>query len=176
MVEFAEGEEKSSSWESPARRCRCRRVGALTELAHHLLDIARAPCTATLVALWQQSPVVSGGQSTPTVSPQFLQPAKKLPALHTLAGGGLGGGGIGGGGRGGGEYFTHVAHDVICAPVTVFFVNPSQHNGDVEDGLSDRPWPKPWLAHVQPATMLSSEQREAEGGLGGGGIGAAVGS
>ena len=96
--------------------------------------------TATLVASWQQSPVSSGGQLTLRVIPHSLQPAKKLLVLHTSAGGGFGGGGIGGGGRGGGEYSTQVTHDVICAPVTVFLVALSQHNGDVEDGLSGFPW------------------------------------
>jgi hypothetical protein len=43
----------------------------------------------------------------------------------------------------------------------------SQHSGDVEDGLSGKPWPKPWLAHSQPATILSFEHTEAGGGLGG---------
>jgi len=127
--------------------------------------------TATLVFLWQQSPVFSGGQLTPTVIPHFSQPSKKLPLEHTLAGGGLGGGGIGGGGRGGGEYSTHVTHDVICAPLTVFLDALSQHRGDVEDGLSGKPWPKPWLAHLQPATMLSLEHTSLGGGLGSGGIG-----
>jgi hypothetical protein len=143
----------------------------LTELAHHLLDIAREPLTATLVALWQQSLVFFGGQSTPTVSPHFVHPAKKLPLLHSSAGGGLGGGGIGGGGRGGGEYTTHVTRDVICAPVTVFFVAWSQHSPVDTSGLSGNPWPKPRLPHLQPATMLLVEHTSLGGGLSGGGIG-----
>ena len=122
--------------------------------------------TATRVALWQQSPVSAGGQLTPTVIPHCLHPAKNLPVLHTSAGGGLGGGGIGGGGRGGGEYCTHVTHDVICAPLTVFLDALSQHSPDANDGLSGSLWPKSWLAHVQPATMLSFEHTEAGGGLG----------
>jgi hypothetical protein len=106
-----------------------------------------------LVALWQQSPVLTGGQLTPTISPHFLQPLKKLPLLHTSAGGGLGGGGVGGGSWGGGEYFTHVTHDVICAPLTVFLDALSQHSPVDTSGLSGNPWPKPWLAHLHPATM-----------------------
>jgi len=146
-------------------------VGALTDLAHQLVVVARAPVTATLVGLWQQSPVLTGGQLTPMESPHFLQPAKKLPLLHTSAGGGLGGGGIGGGGRGGGEYFTHLIDDIICAPVTVFLDASSQHSGDVDGGLSGSPLPKPWLAHLQPTAMLRLEQTSLGGGLSGGGIG-----
>ena len=127
-----EGEERRRRWLGPA-----------TELAHQLVVVARAPVTVTLVVLWQQSPVLTGGQLTPMESPHFLHPAKKLPLLHTSAGGGIGGGGIGGGGRGGGEYSTHVTNDVSCAPVIVLFVALSQHSGDVDGGLSGSPWPKP---------------------------------
>jgi hypothetical protein len=86
----------------------------------------------------------------------------------------LGGGGRGGGGLGGGEYSTHVTHDVICAPLAVFLVALSQHSGDVDDGLSGFPWPKPSLAHLQPATMLSLEHTSVGGGLGGEGGGEVV--
>jgi len=165
------GARDASSAEAEAGAASSRRVGAPTEVPHHLLDIERAPLTATLEALWQQSPEFTGGQFLPRVIPHFLQPSKKLPVLQMSLGGGLGGGGKGGGGRGGGEYCTHVTHDVICAPLAVLLVALSQHRGDVEDGLSGFPWPKPWLAHLQPATMLSLEHTSWGGGRGGGGRG-----
>ena len=71
---------------------------------------------------------------------------------HTSAGGGLGGGGAGGRGRGGGEYFTHQAHDVTCAPLTVFFVGWSQHSPDDSNGLSGWSSPPSSLPHAQPFT------------------------
>jgi hypothetical protein len=145
------------------------------EYSTHLTDdCICAPVTVFFVTSLQHSPVDASGLSGfPWLKPSLahLQPGIILSLEHTSAGGGDGGGGIGGGGRGGGEYFTHLFDVIICAPVMVFLVASLQHSGDVDGGLSGFPLPKPWLAHLQPATMLSLEHTSPGGWLGGGGIG-----